>query len=47
MKEFIFTIEVTGFIQAKNKDKAYREVDYYKAHYMNDDLNPTITIKEA
>ena len=46
MKEFYYTIEVTGYVRAKNKEKALKEVTHYKEHYMIDDPFPTIKVEE-
>ena len=46
MKEFYYTIEVTGYVRAKNKDNALEEVTHYKVHYMIDDPFPTIKVEE-
>jgi|TARA_Y100001938_G_C7884269_1_gene326559 hypothetical protein len=46
MKEFYYTIEVTGYIEAKNEKKALKEVKKYKEHFMCDDPYPTIKVEE-
>jgi len=44
-KEYFFRIEVAGYIQAKNKRKAYKEVKKNLQHYLNDDPYPQIYIE--
>lgn len=46
MKEFYYTIEVIGYIQAKSSKKAFKNIRKYRERYVLEDSNPTITIKE-
>ena len=46
MKEFYYTIKVTGYIEAKSKKKALKEVKEYKEHFMCDDPFPNIKVEE-
>ena len=46
MKEFYYTIEVIGYIQAKNFKKAFKKIRKYRERYVLEDSDPTITIKE-
>jgi len=46
MKEFYYTIKVTGYIEAKSKKKALKKVKEYKEHFMCDDPYPIIKVKE-
>tara|TARA_R110000796_G_scaffold148548_1_gene265424 strand:- start:205 stop:348 length:144 start_codon:yes stop_codon:yes gene_type:complete len=47
MKEFYYTIKVTGYIEAKNEKKALKEVEKYKEHFMCDDPYPAIKVEEV
>tara|TARA_R110002051_G_scaffold278951_1_gene340402 strand:+ start:135 stop:278 length:144 start_codon:yes stop_codon:yes gene_type:complete len=46
MKEFYYTIKVTGYVEAKSKKKALKKVHKYKIHFVNDDPYPNIKLKE-
>ena len=37
MKEFYYTIEVTGYVDAKNKKEALKKVKEYNEDFMFDD----------
>mgnify|MGYP003134857123 CR=1 FL=1 len=46
MKEFYYTIEVNGYIDAKNEKEALKKVKEYKESFMLDDLFPNIEVEE-